>query len=79
MCSENKDTDQLCSYCTADLCLCFRICRLLVFLCGVPYFRLQVSIDVIEGIRFLHSQGLVHRDIKLKNVLVSTVRTEGLG
>ena len=25
-CSENKDTDQLCSYCTADLCLCFRLC-----------------------------------------------------
>ena len=34
-------------------------------------FRLQVAIDVVEGIRFLHSQGLVHRDIKLKNVLVS--------
>ena len=34
--------------------------------------RLQVAIDVVEGIRFLHSQGLVHRDIKLKNVLVST-------
>ena len=33
--------------------------------------RLQVAIDVVEGIRFLHSQGLVHRDIKLKNVLVS--------
>ncbi|XP_060084377.1 dual serine/threonine and tyrosine protein kinase-like [Ylistrum balloti] len=32
--------------------------------------RLQVSIDVVEGIRFLHSQGLVHRDIKLKNVLL---------
>ena len=24
-CSENKGTDQLCSYCTADLRLCFRI------------------------------------------------------
>ncbi|XP_064632295.1 dual serine/threonine and tyrosine protein kinase-like isoform X2 [Lineus longissimus] len=32
--------------------------------------RLQVAIDVVEGIRFLHSQGLVHRDIKLKNVLL---------
>ena len=25
--SENKGTDQLCSYCTADLRLCFRICK----------------------------------------------------
>lgn len=33
--------------------------------------RLQIALDVVEGIRFLHSQGLVHRDIKLKNVLVS--------
>ena len=33
--------------------------------------RLQIALDVIQGIRFLHSQGLVHRDIKLKNVLVS--------
>ncbi|XP_041379735.1 dual serine/threonine and tyrosine protein kinase-like [Gigantopelta aegis] len=32
--------------------------------------RLQVAIDVVEGIRFLHGQGLVHRDIKLKNVLL---------
>ena len=29
-CSENKGADQLCSYWTADLHLCFRICRLLV-------------------------------------------------
>jgi len=33
--------------------------------------RMQVALDVVEGIRFLHQQGLLHRDIKLKNVLVS--------
>ena len=33
-CSENKGADQLRSYCEADLRLCFRICRLLVFPCG---------------------------------------------
>lgn len=34
--------------------------------------RLQIALDVVEGIRFLHGQGLLHRDIKLKNVLVSS-------
>jgi len=32
-----------------------------------------VALDVVEGVRYLHAQGLVHRDIKLKNVLVSAV------
>ena len=34
MCSGNKGADQLRSYCEADLRLCFRLCRLLVFLYG---------------------------------------------
>ena len=33
-CSENKDADQLRGYREADLRLCFRLCRLLVFPCG---------------------------------------------
>jgi len=33
--------------------------------------RLRVALDVVEAVRYLHAQGLVHRDIKLKNVLVS--------
>ena len=36
--------------------------------------RIQLALDVVEGMRFLHSQGLVHRDIKLKNVLVSSIK-----
>ena len=34
-CSENKGADQLRGYREADLRLCFRICRLLVFPCHV--------------------------------------------
>ena len=33
LCSKNKGGDQLCSYCTSDLRLCFRIRRLLLFSC----------------------------------------------
>ena len=32
-CSKNKGADQLCSYCTADLRLCFRLSKNLVFSC----------------------------------------------
>ena len=36
-CSENKGADQLRGYREADLRLCFRICRLLVFSRGGSY------------------------------------------
>ncbi len=33
---------------------------------------MRIALDVVEGIRYLHGLGLVHRDIKLKNVLVNS-------
>ena len=38
--SENKDADQLCSYCTADVHLCFRIMKNVGFL-----MRRSISFD----------------------------------
>jgi serine/threonine protein kinase len=35
---------------------------------------MRVALDVVEGLRYLHVLGLVHRDIKLKNVLVRSSR-----
>ncbi|XP_072945855.1 dual serine/threonine and tyrosine protein kinase-like [Epargyreus clarus] len=32
--------------------------------------RMRISCDIVEGIRYLHSLGLVHRDVKMKNVLL---------
>ncbi|XP_052745125.1 dual serine/threonine and tyrosine protein kinase isoform X2 [Bicyclus anynana] len=32
--------------------------------------RVRIACDIVEGIRYLHSLGLVHRDVKLKNVLL---------
>ena len=41
--SENKGADQLRSYCEADLRLCFRICRLLVFPRGGSHYVFRIS------------------------------------
>ena len=46
--SENKDAYQLRGYREADLRLCFRICRLLVFPCGGSYFRYMRTPLVLE-------------------------------
>ena len=51
-CSGNKDADQLCSYCTADLRLCFCLCMLLVFVCGgliLQYMKHSVSESASSG------------------------------
>ena len=36
-CRENKGADQLRSHCEADLRLCFRLCKLLIFSCEGSY------------------------------------------
>ena len=43
-CSENKDADQLRGYREADLRLCFRICKLLVFSCTGSYANAKTQI-----------------------------------
>ena len=47
LCGENKGADQLYSYSTADLRLCFRICRLLVFLSERYLIRLMEVIGTM--------------------------------
>ena len=52
--SKNKGADQLCGYREADLRLCFRICRLLVFpwggsnICRNFYFFLLFLDDEVD-------------------------------
>ena len=47
-CSENKGADQLCSYCTADLRLCFHICKSLVF------FHAKAQMTITLNFKFLN-------------------------
>ena len=45
--SVNKGADQLCSYCTADLRLRFRTCRLMVFWRGGSFVTAGNPIDCL--------------------------------
>ena len=46
MSSENKGADQLRGYREADLRLCFRLCRLLVFPCGGT-FIIPINVAIL--------------------------------
>ena len=46
--SENKGADQLRGYREADLRLCFRLCRLLVFPCGGSFYDKNSLFDLIQ-------------------------------
>ena len=75
-CGENKGADQLRSYCEADLRLCFRLCRLLVFPCGGSY-NTQNSYNFKANYSFFvdHSVTAIEdKDPGLKND--STISTE---
>ena len=47
-CSENKGSDQLRSNCEADLRLCFRLFRLLVFPCSGSFIKVIDTIPVMN-------------------------------
>ena len=48
-CSKNKGADQLRSYREADLRLCFRLCRFLVFSQGGSYISFQIQYLSVEA------------------------------
>ena len=53
--SENKDADQLRGYREADLRLCFRLCRLLVFPCGSSFKHCRLRLMAIEAFSDTHT------------------------
>ena len=60
LCSENKGADQFRSYCEADLRLCFRLCRLFVFLCSGSIifdniFALRRNRDFSANVKYLYT------------------------
>ena len=65
-CSENKGADQLCSYCEADLRLCFRIGKYPVFMSRDSFnFRHQEVIMMLEQ-STRDFQSLIDRSLKFR-------------
>ena len=69
-CSENKGTDQLCSYCTADLRLCFRTCKILFSLVAAQIMALHFvsrykPTKAVGGLSSLKARRHRHKDITL--------------
>ena len=42
-----------------------------------PETTRDIVLDIIKGIQFLHMQGIAHRDLKPKNILLSQSKTQG--
>ena len=78
-CSENKGADQLRGYREADLRLCFRLCRLLVFSWGGSYLLPACKVDkcylLCLGASMEFREGLLG-DIKTANVFHHPVKAK---
>ena len=76
--SENKGTDQLRSYmyCEADLHLCFRKCRLLVFPCGgsfVSVFFFSYHVCILWSKVLVNIFVLLYQDVVTASSILTSI------
>ena len=78
-CSENKGADQLRGYREADLRLCFRICRLLVFPCGGSFYMSHGTRKHVFGISNQVQHRLVYTPTEeIYNLEILDISREGI-